>query len=1184
MKSVGTVSRHLSFLCKICLIVFIFQNCKVSDTKKSSKTASALAGQPQIVLSNSTVYVNATSYQLAFDIKGIDSSKISSVTCQLNENAATDCSSKTVLLDLAVDGNYSLKIVVQPKLGNKVELTKLIIKDSLAPAITVSSQPALITNQTTANFNFLVSENLSGILSVECSLDNANFQACLSPSALTNLIVGNHSYRIKATDRAGNVSPIYSLSWNIDLSIPTIVLTQMPKAISNVTNSSFSFSGVSTYECQLDTGSYGLCNSPVSFTNLSVGTHTFRVKGLNAAKVAALPIMYNWQVDNIAPSKPVITTAVKLNTNLTSAQFSFSATDLNSGILKYQCAVDSAMYADCANPKSFGPLALGAHTFKVVALDMAGNTSQVEIFNWMIDYIAPTVPTITTSTLAVTKSNTAQFAFNSTDAGSGFDRYECALDEAVYGTCTASINFSSLAAGPHQLKVKAYDVVGNASAVAMFNWLIDVTGPTISFTETPPKIFVGTQSNFKIQVTDQQGIATVKCNWISPVEASAPIDCSSGAVAYNLPPEAYILKVEATDKGGNVSVKEYGWDVDDGLGTILKFKFIKAGFSHVCGITLDDKVKCWGSLQLPHYQGSSVAIEKANITGVKSLAVTDRGDCALLNDSSVTCWGDGIGMNGAKGLTGVKSISASSFYVCALLEIGTVKCWGVNGNGVLGNNTQLNSESPVDVIGVTNAKEIFAGYNQACAILSNDTVKCWGGQILTAQEVSNLQGYKSLGLYVNQNCGINAQNDLMCWYNGGVPSLIAGISKVKSLATHERHTCAIDVNNKVICLGQENNVGALGSLNKSATLVTVPGLENVKMVTTGGGFSCVLTAEDYVKCWGLNSSGQLGYSKSSLSLTAVENSRLTNIKSIDATTYNGCAVTTLGTVKCWGNILGTGVKEISELPQQVLGLGDVKAISVSSYYSCAQHSDDTVSCWGSGDYVKNPLVPTKISGLTGVKTVEATYDNACAIMNNGTLKCWGSNLTTPVEVPNTVDIVKIASSGNLYCVLNSVGVTKCWDIHETTIPSTVTELSNYKFKELSGGAFSDFCGITFANEQVCFNISNPTLNLTNHGNVVLNSVQTSSYNSWDACILNDQGAVYCNALWGNNTYGKMGQNYTFAPNPINAFVKIPTPKPVSYVIADYDKQFFLYTDKTVGFIGKKYISLYSPSAVLKDPR
>jgi hypothetical protein len=92
-------------------------------------------------------------------------------------------------------------------------------------------------------------------------------------------------------------------------------------------------------------------------------------------------------------TKPTVTiTGHPANpTNSTSASFTFTANDptsggVSSGIDKVKCKIDALAYADCTTTgsQSYSGLALGSHTFKVEAIDKAGNVSDEQVYTWAI--------------------------------------------------------------------------------------------------------------------------------------------------------------------------------------------------------------------------------------------------------------------------------------------------------------------------------------------------------------------------------------------------------------------------------------------------------------------------------------------------------------------------------------------------------------------------------------------------------------------------------------------------------------------------------------------------------------------------------------------------------------------------------------------------------------------------------
>ncbi|MFM7900094.1 MAG: hypothetical protein ACKO97_14165, partial [Actinomycetota bacterium] len=82
------------------------------------------------------------------------------------------------------------------------------------------------------------------------------------------------------------------------------------------------------------------------------------------------------------------------------------------------------------------------------------------------------------------------------------------------------------------------------------------------------------------------------------------------------------------------------------------------------------------------------------------------------------------------------SISSGTSHTCALLDNNTVKCWGNGASGRLGSGatTSLGDAAgemgdnlvAVDLGTGRTAKAISVGDAHSCAVLDNNTVKCWG--------------------------------------------------------------------------------------------------------------------------------------------------------------------------------------------------------------------------------------------------------------------------------------------------------------------------------------------------------------------------------------------------------------------------------------------------------------------------
>jgi hypothetical protein len=75
--------------------------------------------------------------------------------------------------------------------------------DTTSPETTITSGPSGTTNSTSATFEFTADEPST----FECSLDDGAFATCASPESYTGLGEGSHTFRVGATDAAGNPDP-----------------------------------------------------------------------------------------------------------------------------------------------------------------------------------------------------------------------------------------------------------------------------------------------------------------------------------------------------------------------------------------------------------------------------------------------------------------------------------------------------------------------------------------------------------------------------------------------------------------------------------------------------------------------------------------------------------------------------------------------------------------------------------------------------------------------------------------------------------------------------------------------------------------------------------------------------------------------------------------------------------------
>src|SRR6185312_5895917 len=174
-------------------------------------------------------------------------------------------------------------------------------------------KPADPSNQATPSFSFSATEAGSFL----CQVDGGSWTACTSPSVLSPLGEGAHTFAVQAVDAAGNADATpATFTWNVDLTAPgAVTIDAAPSGRTAQTSAAFSFSStdpsVTGYRCQLDgaPATPAACNSPATYSGLSSAAHTFTVYAADAAGNLGSPASAGWIVDATAPAVTLTTPA-----------------------------------------------------------------------------------------------------------------------------------------------------------------------------------------------------------------------------------------------------------------------------------------------------------------------------------------------------------------------------------------------------------------------------------------------------------------------------------------------------------------------------------------------------------------------------------------------------------------------------------------------------------------------------------------------------------------------------------------------------------------------------------------------------------------------------------------------------------------------------------------------------------
>jgi alpha-tubulin suppressor-like RCC1 family protein len=292
------------------------------------------------------------------------------------------------------------------------------------------------------------------------------------------------------------------------------------------------------------------------------------------------------------------------------------------------------------------------------------------------------------------------------------------------------------------------------------------------------------------------------------------------------------------------------------------FTQVVAGSAMTCGLRGVD-VYCWGYA----FPGVSQPFPQQIAVGapVKAIALKAESVCVLLATAqrSVRCWGDnasgqlGDGTKTSRAapanvviterdgshslLAGVTHIAIGSDHACAVLDDTSLACWGMNWTGELGDNTFTDSLSPVPVTidergkpELTDIDTITVNGLHSCArFASTWQLACWG---------NNVQG--QLG---------DPAVSVETWSPVGVALGVAAVD------AGEESTCAMLADGRLARWGG-NSYGQLanGSTGSDRVPNVVVSIPKITSLSVGAYHACAVLPDTTVRCWGRGDSGQLG--------------------------------------------------------------------------------------------------------------------------------------------------------------------------------------------------------------------------------------------------------------------------------------------------------------------------------------
>ena len=823
----------------------------------------------------------------------------------------------TITFNALADGTYDnckVRVTNSGNTSDNLSVSSFTI-DTTAPTLAETTAVPTPRNITTPSYTFRSDE--AGTITYGGSCSSSTSAATADNNTITfNTLSGGvgttySNCTIRVTDNASNQSSALPVSsFTIDTTAPTLTEVSAVTTPTNDNTSSYTFrsdeAGTITYggSCSSADNSSVNGDNNIIFNALPDNAYTnCTIAVTDNANNTSNPLdVRDFTIDTIVPILSLVT-AVTTPTNDTTPDYTFNSSE--AGTITYDgvsCGSSATPVTTSGDktvtltqPDNSTALSEGLYSSCTITVtDSAGNPSTaLRVNTFEVDTTAPTVsstsPSDNQSSVSISENISVTF--------------DDSMDTTSITTNTSDTNCS----GSLQLSSDSF-----SSCVQMVSSPSSSDNLTFTVTSSPKMFYSKT---YKIRVTtaaeDSAGnnIAQYTQTYGFDTSITFPTTAGSAHSCYMLDNGSVkcwgknnlgqLGLGNTSNRGDNSSEMGDNLPVVD-LGTGRTAKAIAAGDYHTCAILDNASIKCWGanaSGQLGIGDTNNRGDESSEMgdilpaidlgSGRTATAITagNQHTCAILDNASIKCWGAnasgqlGIGDTSNRGdessemgdtLPAVdlgsgrtaKVIVAGGSHTCTILDDSSIKCWGENDQGQLGlgNTTDSLNASVVDMGSGITAKAIAAGESHTCVILNNSAIKCWGRA--NEGQMGLYKWNDNIGDEPNE-MGVTGQDDLT---NIGTGRTAAAIAAGKN------HNCAILDNSSIKCWGA-NTSGQLGlgdTVNRGATtdgsdqmgdnlpVVDLGSGRTARGIIAGDNQTCAILDNASIKCWGSNISGELG--------------------------------------------------------------------------------------------------------------------------------------------------------------------------------------------------------------------------------------------------------------------------------------------------------------------------------------
>jgi alpha-tubulin suppressor-like RCC1 family protein len=364
-------------------------------------------------------------------------------------------------------------------------------------------------------------------------------------------------------------------------------------------------------------------------------------------------------------------------------------------------------------------------------------------------------------------------------------------------------------------------------------------------------------------------------------------------------------------------------------------------------------------------------------------------------------------------------VGAGTYHSCGVQDDGSIACWGENRDGILGNGSWQNTDSPFRVASTAGWDTLSVGGTSACAITDDGARICWGDTgpfgvfngswYVNRTELDPAGTWRQFVLGTGTSCGIQENGSLWCTGENSAGQAGQGTSDSPAplaqigtdtdwltVSVGDMTACALKADHSLWCWGVINGVRAPAQIETDT---------HWQSVSAGGNHACAIRTNGSLWCWGENAYGQVGDGTQDTSTTPRSLGAASDWASVDAGFERTCALKTNGSLWCWGanenGQLGIGSSSNAvTVPTPVSGSGQWQQIDVGQKQGsalCGIQSGGTLWCWGYNTWGQLGIgshdfkdIPTQVGSEDGWVSAAVSELTSCAQRADDSLWCWGS--------------------------------------------------------------------------------------------------------------------------------------------------------------------------------------------------